>query len=245
MSFTQEVKELALIKCKRHCVLCEKNKGVAMECHHIKPKAKGGEDSFENCIPVCFDCHQTLGSYNPKHPKGNKFSENELIARRDNFYRRVENGEFPKDDINNLESAQVQKANKYDIELFERIKEMFNSPNLQYYLTEYDLSNDFDNRVFSPLTEFIYLKSNPEYRFVDEEIERYNILLTKSVEEFVGFKGVNTFVTKLGTQAIKTWRSNYYSYEESSSINNKFNNLATDIWRKYSDLVRICKYKLC
>ena len=32
-----------------------------MELHHIKQVAYGGEDTFENCIPLCFDCHADMG----------------------------------------------------------------------------------------------------------------------------------------------------------------------------------------
>lgn len=96
MSFPIEVKKRALIACKRHCVMCEMQKGKKIECHHIIPRADGGDDSFDNCIPLCFDCHGEIGSYNSKHPKGNKYTVKELKTRRDDFYARVLNGEFPK-----------------------------------------------------------------------------------------------------------------------------------------------------
>lgn len=88
-----------MIACKRHCVLCEKNKGINVECHHIISRASGGDDTFDNCIPLCFDCHSMAGSYNPKHPKGNRFSPEELKSRRDLFYKRVQNGEFPQNKL--------------------------------------------------------------------------------------------------------------------------------------------------
>jgi len=96
----KEVREQALIACKRHCVLCEKDKGVNVECHHIIPHSKGGPDTFSNCIPLCYDCHSMVGSYNPAHPKGIKFSSEELKIRRDSFYCRVASGEFPEFDNN-------------------------------------------------------------------------------------------------------------------------------------------------
>lgn len=246
--FPNKIKEKALLACKRHCVICEQNKGKAIECHHIKPKADGGEDIFDNCIPLCFDCHQMIGSYNPKHPKGNKFTESELIIRRDDFYRRVENGEFPKCDMNNtnfIPNNISNKPNKYDIELFEKIKNIFNSPNLEYYLTEYDLGNDFDNNIFSPLMELLYLKDNPEFKFVDKEIENYRIKLINIIYEFISYKAINTFPTEINTQAIKTWKNYKFSDKERQAINGKFNYLATSIWQKYCDLVQICRYKLC
>jgi len=60
-----------------------------MELHHIVPKYENGTDTFDNCIPLCFDCHADVGSYNPKHPKGRKFTSTELKGHRDNWYAKV------------------------------------------------------------------------------------------------------------------------------------------------------------
>lgn len=48
----------------------------------------GGEDTADNCIPLCFDCHAEVKAYNPRHPKGRKFTENELKGHRDKCYER-------------------------------------------------------------------------------------------------------------------------------------------------------------
>ena len=42
--------------------------------------------SIDNCIPLCFDCHAEVKSYNPKHPKGRQFTPNELKGHRDKCY---------------------------------------------------------------------------------------------------------------------------------------------------------------
>lgn len=86
----EKVKEDVLYGCRRYCAYCETYKGRDIEVHHIVPKADGGRDAFENAIPLCYDCHSEIGSYNPKHPKGNKFKPNELKRIRDNFYSKVE-----------------------------------------------------------------------------------------------------------------------------------------------------------
>ena len=80
-----------MVACERHCCLCHKSTGVKIECHHILPAAAGGPDTFENCIPLCFDCHAEVEAYNPKHPKGTKYSANELKQRRDAWYQEVKN----------------------------------------------------------------------------------------------------------------------------------------------------------
>ncbi len=65
-----------------------------MEAAHIIDEAAGGSNDEENGIPVCFDCHQEVGSYNDKHPRGNKIRPEELRARRDRVYALVEEGKL-------------------------------------------------------------------------------------------------------------------------------------------------------
>jgi len=80
------------IRCGRLCPLCLKQCGTNMEAAHIISEKEGGSDDADNGIPVCFDCHQEIGSYNDDHPKGNKFRPEELKARRDRLYNLVETG---------------------------------------------------------------------------------------------------------------------------------------------------------
>lgn len=49
-----------------------------MEVHHIHWKSKGGPDDIDNAIPLCFECHAEVNHYNPGHPKGRKFTKEEL-----------------------------------------------------------------------------------------------------------------------------------------------------------------------
>jgi hypothetical protein len=86
MGWPHEVSERALLYCGRHCCVCHKFCGVKIELHHIVPKSEGGEDTFDNCIPLCFDCHADVMAYNPKHPKGRKYTTSELKAHRDRWY---------------------------------------------------------------------------------------------------------------------------------------------------------------
>jgi hypothetical protein len=92
MSFSIEVKTEMFIRSSRLCCLCLKQCGVNIEAAHIIDEKKGGSNEFDNGIPACFDCHQKIGSYNDDHPKGNKFREAELKARRDRVYRLVDSG---------------------------------------------------------------------------------------------------------------------------------------------------------
>lgn len=90
MSSWRTVKEEALIASKRHCCLCQEFKGLKIEVHHIINRSEGGQNTFENAIPLCFDCHGDMRSYDSKHPKGAKYSRTELKKRRDDFYLLLE-----------------------------------------------------------------------------------------------------------------------------------------------------------
>lgn len=86
MAFSRDVVERLLVACHRHCCICHKPAGSKMEIHHIVPEAEGGEDTEENGIPLCLDCHAEVGSYNPQHPKGRKFTPSELTRHREQWF---------------------------------------------------------------------------------------------------------------------------------------------------------------
>jgi hypothetical protein len=94
MPFSTDVKTQMFIRCHRRCCLCWKQCGINMEAAHIIDESAGGSNDGENGIPLCFDCHQEIGSYNEKHPKGNKIRPDELRARRDYLYKLMEEGKF-------------------------------------------------------------------------------------------------------------------------------------------------------
>ena len=92
MPFPADVAEQLLVKCARHCCLCRQYKGQKMEIHHIEQDADGGASTFENGLPVCFDCHADVNSYNDRHPRGRKFRIPELKQLRDQWFKLVAEG---------------------------------------------------------------------------------------------------------------------------------------------------------
>jgi tetratricopeptide (TPR) repeat protein len=86
MAFPPKVVERLLVACHRHCCICHKPAGSKMEIHHIVPKSEGGEDTEENGIPLCFDCHAEVGAYNLKHPKGRRFTSSELKKHKEQWF---------------------------------------------------------------------------------------------------------------------------------------------------------------
>ena len=94
MPFDPAVKTRMFIRCNRWCCLCLKQCGINIEAAHIIDEAAGGSNDEQNGIPLCLDCHQEVGSYNEKHPRGNKIRPEELRARRDRVYALVEEGKL-------------------------------------------------------------------------------------------------------------------------------------------------------
>jgi len=78
--------EALLVACHRRCCVCHRFCGVKMEIDHIIPLGEGGPSTRENGIPVCFECHAEIHSYNVDHPRGRKFRAEELRKHRDQWF---------------------------------------------------------------------------------------------------------------------------------------------------------------
>ena len=89
MGFSENIKVRAAVASGRCCCICHKFCGTKMQFHHIKQKAYDGRDTFDNCIPLCLDCHADMGKADPNHAVGRSYTEKELLLHRDNWYRKV------------------------------------------------------------------------------------------------------------------------------------------------------------
>jgi hypothetical protein len=76
-----------LVRCHRRCCICHRFCGTKIETDHIIPTAESNDHSIENAIPVCFDCHAEIHAYNPKHPRGRRFTPEELRLHKDQWLR--------------------------------------------------------------------------------------------------------------------------------------------------------------
>ncbi|MEK6927102.1 MAG: HNH endonuclease [Nanoarchaeota archaeon] len=84
--FSDKDKIKALLCCDRHCCLCDKQCSTNMEIHHIEPRGEEESESFDNAMPLCFDCHAKIEAYNKNHPIGIKYRHEELKNRRNQIY---------------------------------------------------------------------------------------------------------------------------------------------------------------
>ena len=85
MPFARHMVSALLAECHRRCCICHRFCGVKMETDHILPRDDGGDDSIENAIPVCFECHAEIHSYNDRHPRGRKFLPEELKVHKEQW----------------------------------------------------------------------------------------------------------------------------------------------------------------
>ncbi|MCA1035682.1 HNH endonuclease [Bacillus infantis] len=93
MALSLEVRTEVLAKCARICCICRVFKPLHVQVHHIREKADGGTDDFDNLIPVCIECHSSIHT---KAKMTQNFSEKELKKIRDNVYELVRTGDLPK-----------------------------------------------------------------------------------------------------------------------------------------------------
>jgi hypothetical protein len=85
MGFAENDVNDLLTECHRRCCICHRFCGVKMEIDHIDPWAASHNDTIDNAIAVCFDCHAEIHLYNPAHPRGRKFRSTELRLHRDQW----------------------------------------------------------------------------------------------------------------------------------------------------------------
>ncbi len=85
MAFSRKDAANLLVQCHRRCCVCHRFCGSKIELDHITTAAEGGDDSIDNAIPVCFECHAEIHSYNDKHPRGRKFQPDELRGHKEQW----------------------------------------------------------------------------------------------------------------------------------------------------------------
>ncbi len=200
-----------------------------MELHHIAQIADGGADTFENAVPLCFDCHAEVKSFNPHHPKGSKITENELRKHRDSWYANVAK---PTSYASNTSVVSVDKKvfvalNKY----------------LSPYYFEWIRDQNFGSSV--KRTDYLYFRDflekakMPAYEYFNADLETAKANLQNSINDFY-----NTAGTHIGCDENICQTSKEFKYSEPElfkSFYQSVNKLADEIWNNYCEYIRTCK----
>lgn len=248
MSFSSDVKVRAFVACDRCCCVCHKFKGVKMELHHIKLKSEGGEDSFENAIPLCLDCHAEQSSYDHLHPKGTKYSREELKMHRDKWYDVVRVGGHLPTKID----ASVDLRKEVGVVVTTpdcRIADLFFKKLPFNRSIDFIRHNDFSGFSFKlssldDLHEFEYICKNPSFCFDDSELEQLKNELLMHVQGFTMLIAINTFPThSIGWCSVpKEWEGD--QPERFNCVVNSIHDSARSIVSCYSNMVLMIRRKL-
>jgi hypothetical protein len=236
MSFPEKVKEDAMIACGRHCALCHRFCGLKIELHHIRHRSEGGTDTYENCLPLCFDCHADMRSYDHQHPKGTKYTADELRRHRDEWYAKVRSSGGPRSNSN---------ASSADKKLFERLLLSLRWESEIAFLRNHDFTGSFRNEKINPFHDFYHEQENPAAEFLDSDLEALRSSLVAAVGTFLDNIGQYTFVRNINTGVAgveKEWEyRNPEAWQEAITKLNSSSNLVVE---QYAQLLRACRHKL-
>lgn len=158
MGFPKSVVDKALVACGRCCCICHTFCGTNIELHHIVQRANGGSDDFDNCIPLCFNCHASMGKADPKHPKGRHYSKEELIMHRNQWYAQQANTQTP--------APSICEGDK---KLLEELRGLFSQA--EYVLTQHDMAGAFRQNSIEALFRYSDLSDDPFFVFLDTSLE--------------------------------------------------------------------------
>ena len=182
MGFSENVQAEALVACGRCCCICHKFCSTKITLHHIRQKVYGGDDSFDNCIPLCLDCHEDMGKADPNHSIGKHYSEKELRMHRDAWYRRCADSQV------GTSGPICEDDNK----LFEKINRCF-SGSVGETLRYEDLRWSHADGSFRELFELEYELLNPINEFVNVELEKLRGTLLDKIRTFTDTLSMNSF----------------------------------------------------
>lgn len=236
MGFSQKVKEDAMVACGRHCCLCHKFCGLKIEIHHIKPRSEGGPDTLENAIPLCFNCHADMRTYDAKHPKGTKYTEAELTRFRDGWFQKVR------------ESGGVQSSDSVaetDKQIYAKLIEILPwEGSLSFLSTNNFAGFSFRTASLNDLDNFECLCGNPAIEFIDSDLEGARANLLNQVRHFQNLIGNNTFLTSNSGFIHVPPEWEIENPQHFNSVVNEIHDTARAICSHYQDLTRMATRKL-
>lgn len=239
MAFPESIAEKALLNCSRCCCICHKFCGFKIELHHIIQKAQGGLDTDENCIPLCLDCHAEVKAYDPKHPKGRRYTESELRQHRDRWYEKVR-GE-------NLVVVHPDCV-ELDRKLFLKIREILPGKGGSIsFMRNHSYTDPFPFKRHDDLQQYKLQCEDPEFEFIDSDIEVRKSQLTDAVKKFLAILGEVVFTSEnwVHNSKMAVYPDIKYTKPEIYyEAIDKVHGAANEVCSAYDDLVRLGRRKM-
>jgi hypothetical protein len=237
MSFPSDVKEQALVASGRHCSLCHKFCGLKIELHHVIQEAEGGTDTFDNCIPLCFECHGDMRSYDHKHPKGIKYTPNELRKHRDLWYAKVSGSPAPQ---------YTEQSAKLDSAVFLWLKQVLPwNGSVRFARVNNFAGFSFALAKLDDFYKFLNQCEDPSREFLDADLEGLRGQLIADIIAFVEVIGTNTFPVERRTDRNSVpaeWE--YEQPERFDRVVGELQSRGNKIADCYSTIVRECRRRL-
>lgn len=150
---------------------------MKIECHHIVKESESKDNSIDNCIPLCFDCHADMSSYDPTHPKGTTYRSDELKRHRDNWYTKIASAPSPQ---------YTEKHENLDRELFQRIISILPWHGSMSFIDTNNFAGfSFDTSMLNQLRNFDAIGEDPSCEFIDPTLDSLRVELKSHVETFL------------------------------------------------------------
>jgi hypothetical protein len=209
-----------------------------MQCHHIVPHSNGGEDTFDNCIPLCLECHGEVMAYNPKHPIGTQYSPRELKRRRDEWYEALKN---PRVTVLGPAHAKIVR------EMVKRRRNVCSerrTMQIFFYETNYALgSRGVDEEVPHVLLRLYYGSwKQVDCHFLDPSLEslfaEFNARVLVMIQALNQIRGSKLWYSERG---VSLDEQEYQTFRQCAS---QANNAANDLYKSYGELIHECRLRL-
>jgi len=212
-----------------------------MQCHHIEPHAEGGEDTFDNCIPLCLECHGEVEAYNTKHPIGTKYTPTELRRRRNEWYEALKN---PSLTVLNAKHVNI------DRDMVKRLCQVCSPRTMQAYFCGRDCAYPFEKAILDALDDFCEFRNRVESHFLDPALEslfaEFNAAVLQMIRTLRGadiFKETESVLhfPKQYPQDPQEHPAYLRSWDRRVNLASK---AANRLYRAYEELIHECRLRL-
>ncbi len=196
------------------------------------PRDLGGSNAFDNCIPLCFDCHAEVQNYNARHPRGTKYTPKELKERRDLWYREAR-------------STRVARPLAEDRKTLRDFMQILPSNGSIEFLRNRDFAGwSFDWEFLRDLENFVYTRNGPDHEFIDPELERLRTALLRAGKALLSLLALETFpVGSKDRQSVpEEWEIE--QAERFRRVVHQIHTGADRVCEAYDNLVRKARQKL-
>lgn len=187
-------------------------------------------------MPLCFDCHADMLSYDDRHPKGTKYRSEELKLHRDRWFEK----------IITARAADYTDAHKtLDQGLLRRILKLLPwSGSIEFISHNNFAGFSFPMDFLRDLDEFDALSSDPNCEFIDPILESMRASLAKHVSDFLILISYNTWPTNIEGRSSVPQDWEFERPKEFFEIVGKIHGTAQQCVDSYKTLIREGRHRL-